>query len=353
MAGLIVPHFHIGKAKPKLSDEIIGHGDYRYRVHKHWGDLDFSKYPVNNCHEMVMDSKGRLIMIGDEYKNNILIYDKSGKLLDAWGTSHPGGHGLSIHNEGGEDFLYLADAGWHINHKGQNVRNAGRITKTTTDGRVIFDIGHPQTIGVYDPSDPFCPTETAIGPNGDIYIADGYGKSTILQYDAQGRFIRMWGGTENEDENYNLHTAHGVTIDYRDPDLPLLAVSSRADNVFKFFTLEGQYVRTLHLPNMYVCRAVFDDDVMYAGVCWSVPEKETEFDWQAHTGFMTVLEGDQVVSNPGGTPPHYVDGALQKSYQLDTKPIWHGHDVCIDEDKNVYVCQWNAEKSYPIKLERL
>jgi len=109
VTGIVTSHFNIGKSKPKLHEEIIGHGDYRYRVHKDWGNLDPIKYPVNNCHEMVMDSKGRLIMIGDEYKNNILIYDKSGKLLDAWGTSHPGGHGLSIHNEGGEDFLYLAD----------------------------------------------------------------------------------------------------------------------------------------------------------------------------------------------------------------------------------------------------
>lgn len=42
-----------------------------------------------------MDSRGRLIMVGDEVKNNILIYDKSGKLLDSWGISYEGGHGLT------------------------------------------------------------------------------------------------------------------------------------------------------------------------------------------------------------------------------------------------------------------
>ena len=40
---------------------------------------------------MVMDSQGRLIMITDETKNNIIIYDKSGKLLDSWGDQYPGG----------------------------------------------------------------------------------------------------------------------------------------------------------------------------------------------------------------------------------------------------------------------
>ncbi len=31
----------------------------------------------------------------------------------------------------------------------------------------------------------------------------------------------------------------------------------------------------------------------------------------------------------------------------------HGHDVCMDNDENLYICQWNAGKSYPIKLERV
>ena len=82
--------------KANKDEEIIGHGQYTYRVHKEWGNLDPSKTPVFNCHEMVMDSKGRLIMITDEIKNNILIYDKSGKLLDSWGTWFPGGHGLTL-----------------------------------------------------------------------------------------------------------------------------------------------------------------------------------------------------------------------------------------------------------------
>ena len=57
---IVVPHFNILKSKPKLSDEVIGHGDFKYKVHKSWGDLDRATTPVNNCHEMVMDSKGRL-----------------------------------------------------------------------------------------------------------------------------------------------------------------------------------------------------------------------------------------------------------------------------------------------------
>lgn len=353
--GATVPSFGFNIITKKKDDKpvILGHGAYQYKLVKDWANISSMRNPILNCHEMVMDRKGRLIMMGDHTDNNILIFDKSGKLLDYWGTAYPGGHGLTLSQEGEEDFLFLSDSGWYLDKKGKWIHHNGRVTKTTTDGRVLFDIGHPQTIGIYEPGDHFCPTEIAIGPNGDIYIADGYGKDFIIQYSSKGEYIRHWGGHDNKDKNYNLHNAHGVAIDYRDKDNPLVVCTSRNENSFKFFTLEGQYVRTLHLPNMWVCRAVFDDNNLYAGVCWSTPKGGT-FNWKEHTGFTTILEGDKVVSNPGGTTPTYnAAGKLMPSYQLADKPILHGHDVCIDEDKNLYVCQWNAHKTAPLKLERV
>ncbi|PKA99702.1 secreted protein [Flavobacteriaceae bacterium MAR_2009_75] len=334
------------------TDTILGHGDYRYKLVKNWAQISATRIPLLNCHEMVMDSKGRLIMVGDHPQNNILIFDKSGQLLDYWGTAYQGGHGLTLHDEGGEDMLYITDSGWALGKGNQMVQHNGRVSKTTVDGRVLFDIGHPMTIGVYKPEESFCPTETAIGPNGDIYVADGYGESRIIQYDSNGRYIRHWGGQDNPDPNYKLVSAHGVAIDYREKDNPMVVVTSRSQECFKYYTLDGVYVKTIEMPNMQVCRAVFDDDNLYAGVCWSQP-KEGKTNWKDHTGFVTIMEGDKVVSNPGGTEPEYKNGILQKSYQLEEKPILHGHDVCVDEDKNLYICQWNANHSAPYKLERI
>lgn len=344
---------NVGRHKRRLKEAVtLGHGDYQYKLIADWAQVSNVRNPILNCHEMVMDSKGRLIMLGDHTQNNVLIFDKSGRLLDYWGTAYPGGHGLTLAKEGAEDFLFLTDSGWYLDKKGKWIHHNGRVSKTTLEGKVLFDIGHPQTIGEYEAGTLFCPTEVAIGPNGDIYVADGYGQDYILQYDHDGRFIRKWGGHDNEDPNYNLHNAHGVSLDLRNPDQPLLVCSSRSDHAYKFFTLEGQFVRSLKLPNMHVCRAVIDDQNLYAGVCWSTPKGGT-FDWRAHTGFVTILEGDTVLSNPGGTAPIYKNGSLQPSYQLAEKPILHGHDVCVDEDKNLYICQWNAGHTAPLKLERI
>lgn len=42
-------------------------------------------------------------------------------------------------------------------------------------------------------------------------------------------------------------------------------------------------------------------------------------------------------------------------YQVSGKEkvFHHGHDVCIDDEENIYVCQWNANKTPPIKLKRI
>lgn len=326
-------------SRPNMSDVIIGHGDFKYRVDKDWGTLDSQRTPVNNCHEMVQDSRGRLIMITDEVKNNILIYDKSGKLLDTWGTSFPYGHGLTLWDAGGDEFLFICDNGFDDNPQ---------VVKTTLDGTEVLRLPDPRTIGVYGADESYRPTETAIGPSGDIYVADGYGSQWILQFSADGEFIRKFGG--KGDEQHQFQTAHGVCIDSRQGAEPTLLCTSRAHNSFKRYTLDGEYVSSIFLPGAFVCRPVIDGKMLYAGVCWS---RLKYLNQTPRSGFVTILdENDRVVSNPGGTQPEYRDGDLQ--LMLQDQPIFmHCHDVCVDDDENVYVCQWNAERTYPVKLIRV
>ena len=335
-AAFLMPGYSVGIISKKPSDgEIVGHGDFKYKVDKYWGALEPGNTPVKNCHEMVMDSQKRLIMITDETKNNIIIYDKSGKLVNSWGDSFPSGHGLTLWDAGGEEFLFITD-------------NGGTVVKTTLDGQEVMKMPTPHEIGVYSEDERYVPTETTIGPNGDIYIADGYGSQFILQYDMKGNFIRKFGGRGDGEDQFQ--TAHGVCIDTRGSGEPTLLCTSRAHNAFKRFTLDGTYLSTIFLPGAFVCRPVIDDDMLYSGVCWSRLKYLNRTD---RSGFVTILDkNDQVVSNPGGTAPRYVQGELQLMVQ-DLPIFFHCHDVCIDDDKNIYVCQWNAEKTYPVKLERV
>jgi hypothetical protein len=327
----ITPSFSFASGQ----DTIIGHGDFKYKVNASWGNLDPAKYPVVNCHEMVMDKKGRLLMVTDEVKNNIIIYDQSGKYLDSWTLGLGSAHGLSLVNEGGEEFLWIVD-------------NGGRVIKTDLKGKIITEIPTPPSQGIYKEGMRYTPTETVVAPNGDLYITDGYGSQYVLQYDSKGNFIRMFGGDGHGDAQFK--TVHGIAVDQRKGGTPMLLCTSRGHNSFKRFTMDGEYVETIFLPGAFVCRPVIHGKNLFAGVCWSRAKYLEQMD---NSGFVTILdENNKVVSNPGGTQPKYIDGELQLMIQKE--PIFkHCHDVCIDQDENIYVCQWNASKSYPIKLSRV
>jgi len=338
LASSIIP-FNIKPSSPKLEEAVLGHGDFKYRLEKGWGDLDPQKHPVKNCHEMVMDSKGRLLMLTDHPKNNMLIYDTSGKLLDSWTLDLPAAHGLTIHDEGGEEFLYITDP------------SKGRVLKTSLNGKIMMELAHPVRSGAYDEGMHFRPTETAIGPNGDIYVADGYGSQYMLHFDAKGNFIRKFGGDSFLSPE-KFKQAHGVALDTRDADNPSLICSARIKNSFKRFSLEGEYLEDFYMPGLFVSRPVIDDENIYSGVCFGMIEGN--YNMQLNKGFVTVLDKkNQVVSNPGGTRPTYDENGKLELMLQDQPVFKHCHDVCVDKDKNLYVCQWNAGGVYPYKLHRI
>lgn len=324
---LCAPMFSFGN-----TDEVIlGHNNKRYRLDTKWGALDATRYPVKDCHEMVQDSKGRILLLTNETKNNVIVYDKSGKLITTWGSEYPGAHGLTLFNENGSEVLFICDNNLH------------QVFKTTIDGKVLMTLDYPKETGQYTKAEEYIPTETAIAANGDIYVADGYGKDFIIQYNHKGEYIRHFGGRGDKEEH--LLNAHGVCIDYRNKNNPTLIVTSRQQNAFKRYTLEGKHIETISLPGAWVCRPVIRGDYLYAAVLQS---KSAE--WK-QSGFITILDkNNKVISNLAGTVPVYTKGVPEEMYQTE-KVFQYPHDVCIDDEENMYVAQWNSGHVYPYKLK--
>src|SRR6185369_4676977 len=112
-----------------------------------------------------------------------------------------------------------------------------------------------------------------------------------------------------------------------------LIVTSRAQNAFKRFTLSGEYIDTIPLPGAWVCRPVIHGDFLYAAVL------ESNSNPGKPSGFVTILDKNfKVISNPGGSEPTYVNQSLQEMYQTEGY-FQHPHDVCVDDEENLYVAQ--------------
>jgi hypothetical protein len=129
--GLTIPNLLAQtETAPLHHGMTIGHGTFQYRVDKLWSKADREKTPVKDCHEMVQSADGRLFLITNLKQNNVIVFNTEGQVLDAWSVGFTGGHGLTIHKEGGTEFLYLSDTG-------------GRIVKTTLDGKPVLELPHP------------------------------------------------------------------------------------------------------------------------------------------------------------------------------------------------------------------
>ena len=340
---MVIPNINFGKAEEAL---ILGHDKFKYKIVKNWGIDNLLKTPVNDCHEMVQDSKKRLIFCTTETKNNIIILDKSGKLITSWGHDFPGVHGLSIANQNGEESLFITDT------------EKKEVYKTTLDGKVLMTLKYPYESQIYnDPAKVnFTPTETAIAPNGDIYVADGYGSSYILVYDAMGKFKNIFGGKDAQGED-KLIEAHGVCVDTRDKNNPRIIATSRKECGFKYYTMDGKLISTHYFKGSFLCRPVIKGDNLFFPVIWSEYDDSGKWPaWKSQTGYYIVLDkNNKLISAPGVDKLEYEAGILKHMHQsAKVKGTFkHCHDLCIDDEDSVYIPQWASEKMFPLKLERV
>jgi hypothetical protein len=313
---------------------ILGQGRFRYRVVPGWGVLDPARVPVNDCNGIVCDRKNRLLVLTNDTRNNVVIYDKAGRVLGTWGDKFPGAHGLSIVEENGEEFLFITDTNLH------------KVFKTTLDGRVVMALGYPAESGVYEKESQYRPSATLHAPNGDFYVLDGYGIDYVMHYDHTGKLLRTWGGKIGDADAQLAHWGpHGGGVDLRDAARPLIVIAMSDQQYLKRFNLDGTYVDTLPMPGANPRQIVTVGEHLFIPTLGD--------DWPKNKdchGFISVLDRDnRVVANIGGKAPTY-DGATPRKMQQDGGHFMHPHAVAVDDEGALYVAQWMSKKTYPLKL---
>ena len=229
---------------------VLGRGDFRYTMDHAWAKLPKGKH-FGYTHGIVEDRAGRFY-IANQSRDAIVVVDAQGNYLSSWGQAYAkGAHGLRIAEEAGTEYLYLANTA------------LGEVVKTTLDGDVVWQAGRPYLAGVYTPERGYSPTESVVGPNGILYVADGYGQSWIHIYDAKdGKYLDSFGGRGTEP--HHLRQPHGISIDTRD-GMPRLQVSDRGNVRIVNFTLQGKYLGEVvtKADLRFPCTSLHRGDFMY------------------------------------------------------------------------------------------
>ncbi len=314
---------------------------------------------IDNCHELVQSKDGRIFLSADHPGNNVIIFSSNGDFLDSWTLGYDGCHGLTLFEQDGIEYLLITQTGV-TEIDGIVKKGLGEVVKTDLNGNVLHKFANPFELEIYSDEVTYNPTETCVAPNGDIYIADGYGASYIHSFNQQGVYQFSFGGSALAPDDASLINPHGIAIDPRLTDLngdPLLVVSSRKQSKFKHFTLAGEFVSATHVPGAYPCRAVISGDYLYSGVCWSGPivsnDDLTNYANRLNeSGFIIVIDKKgTVIEAIGANKPEYVDHSLQPLVALSNSPFAHIHDVLPLNDGSMLVSQWRGHQTLPYRVQ--
>ena len=161
----------------------------------------------------------------------ILEFDPAGNLIRSFGKGmfvFP--HAIEF-DRGGN--LWIVDAGVVDNVKGS------QIFKLSPDGRVLLALGKPGVRGTTP--DLFNePSDMAIAPNGDLYVADGHinpqSNRRIVHLTKDGKFIEAWGRPGTGPGEFD--NPHSLALD----STGRIFVGDRTNNRIQILSPRGQFI---------------------------------------------------------------------------------------------------------------
>jgi hypothetical protein len=313
---------------------VVGSGEHTYEVQHDWGEVPAS-IRYGNTHGVCQDSQGRIyvhhtVHAGSESHDTMVVFDEKGRFVKSWGKEFEGGaHGLHIRREGSEEFLYLCDTRRAV------------VVKATLAGETVWTLGYPSESPRYPldasgkPAVKYSPTNVAIAPNGDVYVADGYGSSFINQYTRDGKYIRTFGGRGAGAGE--LDCPHGLIVDERG-GAPVLLVADRSNKRLQTFTLDGRHIG-FHDGTNAPCHFHARGSVMV------VPDLFARVTIIDRTNVPIVHLGDN-----GADSWKEIRGGPREGFPAGRFVCPHG--ACFDHDGNIFVVEW-VEVGRVTKLVRV
>jgi hypothetical protein len=193
---------------------------------------------------LAIDSHGLLYELqrGDK-ADPVLVVDRDGKILRSWGKgNYTIPHSIRLDPAGN---VWTVDAG------------ASVVIKYSPTGEKLMTINvgeAPQTRSQFNGT-----TDIAFGPNGRIFISDGYGNARILEYTADGHRVKEWGHAGTGPGEFHLPHAIQIGKD------STIYVADRENGRIQKFDLDGKFLGMIdHLGRTYSLKLV--GDVLWAGI---------------------------------------------------------------------------------------
>jgi DNA-binding beta-propeller fold protein YncE len=268
------------------------------------------------------DSQDRVFVFSRD-EHAVFVFDCERQFLFSWGEDlfvRP--HGVAI---GPDDAVWCTDDSGHVVRKftpeGEPLLTLGTSGQPSDTGATSVDFRTVRRAGA-----PFhYPTNVAFGPDGSVYVADGYGNARVHRFTPDGRLLSSWG--EPGGGPGQFHIPHGIAVDCDGT----VYVADRENSRIQLFTADGDY-RSEWTDIARPCQVFIRNDRVYvaelgyrAGM-WPGTTAPTP---DATGGRLSVFDrrGELKARWGGGDDPRAPGD------------FFAPHDICVDFRGDIYVAE--------------
>ena len=275
-----------------------------YEVVRGWPDLP-EGYALGEATGVDVDSQNRVWVFHRAEKPVLCLDAATGKIVASFGEGEfDNEHGLAVDAAGN---VWVTDANTHV------------VQQYTPEGELLKTLGIRGEPGE-DAQRFNKPTDVAFGPDGSIYVTDGYGNSRVVKLDSEGEFVKAWGAKGTGPGEFDA--PHGVAVgaDGR------VYIADRGNSRVQVFNSEGEFLTQWK-----------SDEI---GRPWGVD--------MTPDGNLVVADGGDLTNSAHGrngallmTPDGEVLERWSSYGKYDGQLYW-AHDIASGPDGAVYVVDVNA-----------
>ena len=198
----------------------IGAGDFRYEYQPGWARV-LSGMSLQGPSGVAVDSTDH-VYVFQRQGPAVLKFDRSGEMQGVW--QRQDGVPADAHHihVGPDDTVYLTD------------RDAHQVLLYDTGGHFLRSLGTRDQAAMQAPFNH--PADVCVAPSGELYVADGYGNSSVHRFSATGDYITSFGSPGSGPGQFRVPHSVRVSQDGR------VYVADRENHRVQVFTSEGDFL---------------------------------------------------------------------------------------------------------------
>ena len=181
------------------------------------------------------------------------------------------------------------------------------VRKFSPTGQLLLTLGKQKVAGDNTSQDAFNrPNAVAFGPNGNVFVSDGYANQRVVEFTPEGKFVRIFGGRKAKGDG-EMAMVHGVAIDGQGR---VYATDSDNQRVL-VFDAQGKFLKNVAIPGRGGSFMASDGTFYISDV---------------NSGAVAVLKNDQIVDvikvegRPHGLAVDPTTGDVYTSSTVATRP---------------------------------